>query len=239
MIKRKQEAGFTLVELAIVMIIIGLLIGGILKGQELISNAETTATIAQIKAFDGAISTFRDKYGVLPGDMNNAATRLRDCVGICATTTAVQNGRIGPNAGVLLIPGVNVEKRAVFSHLAASDLISGVQINGANIIGERFPEADFGGGFWIGYDVDGNIGQGFVGRPGHYLVYHRSLVNVAAASTDGVEAVRAGQVDRKLDDGQPITGDVMSNGNQCRNAGGDYNESAENSSCAFIIRIQS
>ncbi len=48
-----NQSGFTLVELAIVMIIIGLLIGGILKGQELVSNARVTSTVAQIKGIDG------------------------------------------------------------------------------------------------------------------------------------------------------------------------------------------
>jgi prepilin-type N-terminal cleavage/methylation domain-containing protein len=55
-----SQAGFTLVELAIVMIIIGLLIAGVLKGQELIANARVTSTVAQVKAIDAAISTFKD-----------------------------------------------------------------------------------------------------------------------------------------------------------------------------------
>jgi prepilin-type N-terminal cleavage/methylation domain-containing protein len=54
-IKQTSQAGFTLVELAIVMIIIGLLIAGVLKGQELIANARVTSTVAQVKAIDAAI----------------------------------------------------------------------------------------------------------------------------------------------------------------------------------------
>ena len=66
-LKQTSQAGFTLVELAIVMIIIGLLIAGVLKGQELIGNARVTATVAQIKGIDAATSTFKDTYSDLPG----------------------------------------------------------------------------------------------------------------------------------------------------------------------------
>ena len=59
---RRAQAGFTLVELAIVMIIIGLLIAGILKGQQLIGNAKVTSQVAQIKGIDAATSTFKDMW---------------------------------------------------------------------------------------------------------------------------------------------------------------------------------
>ena len=65
---KTKQGGFTLVELAIVMVIIGLLIGGILKGQELIKNAAISATAAQIKAFESAFVTFEDIYQAKPGD---------------------------------------------------------------------------------------------------------------------------------------------------------------------------
>lgn len=61
--------GFTLVELAIALTVIGLLIGGILKGQELIENAKITRTIKNLKDFDAAVTIFYDKYDELPGHL--------------------------------------------------------------------------------------------------------------------------------------------------------------------------
>ena len=76
----RSQAGFTLVELAIVMIIIGLLIGGVLKGQQLIVNAQITATVAQIKSIDAATTSFRDNYAGMAGDLINPGVRLNTCL---------------------------------------------------------------------------------------------------------------------------------------------------------------
>jgi prepilin-type N-terminal cleavage/methylation domain-containing protein len=65
---RKSRNGFTLVELSIVLVIIGLLIGGILVAQSMISAANITATVKQIGQFDAGVENFETKYGYLPGD---------------------------------------------------------------------------------------------------------------------------------------------------------------------------
>ena len=71
--KKRNEAGFTLVEIAIVMVIIGLLIGGILKGQAMIQNAKVKRVVKQADELRAAVMSFYDKYGVYPGDENIAA----------------------------------------------------------------------------------------------------------------------------------------------------------------------
>lgn len=60
--------GFTLVELAIVMTIIGLLIGGVIKGQQLMENAKVSAFIKQTSGYEAALQGFRDIYNYPPGD---------------------------------------------------------------------------------------------------------------------------------------------------------------------------
>ena len=73
--RARTEAGFTLIELSIVLVIIGLIVGGVLVGQDLIRAAEIRATITQVEKFNTAVNTFRDKYGAIPGDMNNGVAQ--------------------------------------------------------------------------------------------------------------------------------------------------------------------
>ena len=65
----RSDRAFTLIELSIVLVVIGLIIGGILVGRDLIKAAEVRATITQLEKFQTAVATFKDKFGALPGDV--------------------------------------------------------------------------------------------------------------------------------------------------------------------------
>ena len=73
--KKSTETGFTLVEIAIVLVIIGLLLGGILKGQEMITQAKIKNVIADFSGVSAAYHGYQDRYRAIPGDDPNAATR--------------------------------------------------------------------------------------------------------------------------------------------------------------------
>jgi prepilin-type N-terminal cleavage/methylation domain-containing protein len=73
--RQANQAGFTLVEIAIVLVIIGLLLGGILKGQEMIVQAKIKNTISDYNGVLAAYNGYIDRYRALPGDDNQAATR--------------------------------------------------------------------------------------------------------------------------------------------------------------------
>src|SRR5580700_8566203 len=97
-----HKSGFTLIELSIVLVIIGLIVGGVLVGQDLIRAAGVRATISQIEKYNTAVNTFRAKYNnQLPGDISNPDAAA---FGFAARGTAPGegdgNGIIeGPNGG--------------------------------------------------------------------------------------------------------------------------------------------
>src|ERR1700748_2076667 len=90
---RRQQSGFTLVEIAIVLVIIGLLLGGILKGQELINSARVKNLANDFRVVPTYIYAYQDKYRALPGDDAAVTTHV---TGATAATTpgTVGNGVI-------------------------------------------------------------------------------------------------------------------------------------------------
>lgn len=245
---RQSEGGFTLVELAIVMIIIGLLIGGILKGQELINNARVSSSVSQIKAAEAAVNTFRDKYTALPGDIQNAAQRLPNCNTVCSaapTGATLGNGTIngvGVNVGAAgAVTGVS-EAGVVFVQLSLANMLTGnVDPNQATwAAGTALPDFNLGGKMFIANGVGAQTGIDAANPfAGHILAAGTQDPSAAM----GVEQIRvsfAQNVDAKLDDGQPNSGSVRATGGAtCFSAGatGVYNQADDGNTCGLMVRV--
>ena len=116
--KKSKQGGFTLVEIAIVLVIIGLILGGVLQGQTMIENARYKNFVREIDSYRAAFHTFRDMQRALPGDMTAARAQ--------ATLNPAATG--GNGAGTIgggICNANNDESCRVWSHLRYAELIPG------------------------------------------------------------------------------------------------------------------
>ena len=183
-----KQAGFTLIEIAIVLVIIGLLTGGVLKGQELITNAKVRSTITGMDGLKAAVFGFQDRFRALPGDMGNAAAVVGNNAVNC--TNRCDNGLIQPWQNTSLVT----------NHLSASGFYSGI-FNAAQTAvpptPQNAPTNPFGGAMFVAWWNQYNAAGARPSRTGVYT--GRSIPSTVLA-----------EIDRKIDDGTPQTGSFRS-----------------------------
>lgn len=241
-----HDNGFTLVELAIALMVIGLLIGGVLKGQELIDNARMTRVLRDIEGFKTATMIFQNTYGALPGDIKKPGSRLPNCSEAPCSTIGDGNGWIGPSVciascGVSASAIMGMENRRYWLHLAVANLISGVDASGTSTegFGVNFPESPVGGGYVMVYSLD-------ITPTSPYDTFHanalRMVSNLSATlfSYPVLTARQALQLDSKYDDGKPYKGHVLtstSSTNPCVDASEEYNVSTDGIICSLQFNL--
>lgn len=195
---KRSQSGFTLVEIAIVLVIIGLLLGGVLKGEELISSAKVKNLAGDFRNIPLFIYGYQDKFRALPGD--DAAANVHVTGGIAATTPAntVGNGVLNGNWNSTTTTD---ETFLLWQHIRLANLTTGAtSINAA----DYRPSNAVGGGLGVqgGTSVAANSpvkdGTGAAMR-GTYII-----------CSSGIPGKYAKQLDIQMDDGNTATGAMLS-----------------------------
>jgi len=228
--KNALRAAFTLVELSIVLVIIGLLTGGIMVGQHLILQASVDAQIAQLDQFNRAANTFSGKYGSLPGDLDPlSATQFGFISRSGAAGQGDGNGLIEGYAGTPSTAAVfGGEDELFWCDLSSAQLIPYSFSNSANFgttnivsatqIVNYLPPAKIGGNNYI--YVMGTAANNFTNiSTALNRINYFGIEVISGSTTDGggraIGANRsfsvyiANAIDSKIDDGFPTTGNVL------------------------------
>lgn len=253
--KTNYKSAFTLVELAIVLIIIGLITGGVIGAQSLIESAKRQSVIKDISNFKIAISAFRLEYGALPGDFDEA----EDYWGTDNTANGNNNKRI-----VYEHPAV--EEIGIWNHLGLAKLIpQEFEDFYSNTYDGTEPEKTLPlgaitGTYWA-LDVylthSGWSSSSFYNSPSIALI-----LPIASQSGSGAfygnsklpstTAKFAHGIDKKIDDGEPFYGNVGALGytgglntatTDCHSSSGNnpnvsYNLTSKSVACAPIFKLQ-
>lgn len=216
----QNTSGFSLVELSIVLVILGLLTGGILAGQSLIRAAELRGMSTDVQKVQAAVNTFRDKYFALPGDMNSATKFWgmlagtgsdATCQDTAATTTSTCNGN-GDGSVITSVVG-NDERVRAWQHLANAALIEGSytgKTDGAS--GTLTLTPGLNSPRWKG-NTTGDINTSPAGSTGFRMDGAKGgLILAHRGGTSGVQPLSPEEtwnIDTKMDDGKPGYGIVI------------------------------
>lgn len=247
-----MQRGFSLVELSIVLVILGLLTGGILAGQSLIRAAELRAVTTEVDRYVAAINSFRDKYFAAPGDMTNATKFWGDQAsgtGACPTsdTDGTPGTCNGNGDGIVYMIG---ERHRAWQQLAMAGLIEGSYTGIPNVTsagpnpGENAPRSKISNAGWdyLYYSrnnyswSDGSTQQRQELRLGVFLSTWTDLYDVPVLKPEEMW-----NLDTKMDDGKPALGKAFTRAaTNCTTAltiNADYLLSEPGKTCGFIYTI--
>lgn len=212
--RRESQKGFTLIEMSIVLVIIGLIVGGVLKGQEVINGARVKTQVAQIDAVKSAVYNFQDKFNFQPGDFTASA-------GLVTSTNKAfdgdENGVIGTNGSATAISDtapIGNEMGFVWYQLAVANLMPGVNTNvtaGPVSLQGKLSQAFL----WYGtfqVATAGTIANPTATVTGNFVRIDGSSTGLAvttASTSSVVRNIDALAIDTRYDDGNPTTGSIL------------------------------
>ena len=218
--KKTYSHAFSLIELSIVLMIIGFMIGGIVGGKALIRSSELQSVLVEKDAYISATNSFRQKYDALPGDMPNATTYWgaahadpATCQTTVGTGTQTCNGNGDNNIGMI---GTAYEKFRFWQQLANAGFVeggyTGVAGSGSQdhaVIATNVPKSKMKlAGFHVAYIDPTN--------PDYFssLHYTDTLLYGGQTADEGckapvITAEEAWSLDQKVDDGKPGMGRIQ------------------------------
>jgi len=185
---KRNQSGFTLIEIAIVLVIIGLLLGGVLKGQELINSAKVKNLASDFKNIALFIYSYQDKYHALPGDDALAASH------VTGATTAIGSLGDGKIDGKWDTTTNTNESFLFWQHVRLSGIAAGVT-DITDTVG--YPPRNTTGGR-MGVTNSTATDLPITNLKGAYIICSTGIVGKFAK-----------QLDVALDDGNPSTGTMM------------------------------
>jgi len=186
--RNPSQAGFTLVEIAIVLVIIGLLLGGILKGQEMINQARIKNAINDFNGITVAVTSYQDRYRFLPGDDPNADTRWTVQAPAKGDGDGVMKGNY--NFTVTAAPTTLQESNLFWQHLRIAGFVPGITTGNGS--GSQ-PMNAASGIVGVQNAVNAGVGLGFIGP----IICSSNIPDKVAIA-----------VDTQMDDSNSQTGQV-------------------------------
>lgn len=237
----KDEKGFSLVELAISVTVIGVLIAGVVKGQEVLDNSRVAATASKVGQYRSGVTSFVDLYDELPGDMTSPQTKIPGCAGTACTygtasTDGDGDGQID-GIGIVTATESSTEGRGFWEHLSAAGIVTDTEVGATagRTWGTNLPRTPFGGGFTLMLDptdVTTPFGNGV------YLRTSRTQTGFGSASGSLMTPLIARSLDRKLDNGFAGTGSVLSSrATTCQDTNGAYVTTTTSKDCDVLIKL--
>lgn len=203
---QQRQKGFTLVEIAIVLVIIGLLLGGVLKGQELINSAKVKNMVGDFRTVSSLVYGYQDRFKLVPGDQTQAQLDLAFGAGTATACTPAAAGLCAPNNGRVdgtwnaggAGTGVATDETSVFwQHARLANLATGA--TALADVNYRPRNAD--GGF-IG--IESGINALGVAAP--FIAGMRGSFFICSA---GILGRYVKQIDSTMDDGNTAGGSVQ------------------------------
>lgn len=220
-----NKKGFSVLELSVVLMIIGLIVGTTIVGYESITNAKLLKTIDQISQISEAMHQFQDKYQVLPGDMHNATGYWGTSVG-CPYPGSVKQKTTCNGDGNGFVDTAP-EQMAFWQHLANAGFINGTY-SGAYTPVAPTPDVDcmampLGGCWGLGFisatAASWQLWQGNIAsapKPVHILSLGKHLTSHSYANpVSPITGAQVFNIDTKIDDGLPATGKVTTRPGYC------------------------